>query len=447
MTLLLCAVLFCVPFVRASLLGLNDTCIHTFDASDCPPCNTRTLWNILSSCGLTLFACTWTAIHPDIRRVDEGVFLYTFRRVHFMTSMWLTPEAITAFAAWQFFSARQAAKDFNDAFGAQCAQPHGGRRAICRSKTLLGDIPNSSRSSSAGWTVTHGFFALMGGFVLYVDGEPQATLTPNELLRFVREGSVEMPIITEAGIKERSKGDGLSKCVAILQLVWFVVQLIARYTQNLPVTLLEIDTLAVVALTCIAYGLWWKKPKDVGCPYIVHWNSEATASSPRDSLANDSRNIIQRLLGAMAPSLGHYRDWSIDSSPTMIPLIIAGISGMVFGGIHCLGWNFLFPRHAEHISWRVASIGMEFAPLILFFISAMTYVLPSRCRTRILGKTPYLLRQIIMFFAVTVGCFCSAMYYLSRITIIGLMMLSLRSPPPGVYDTVAWNKFIPHVNL
>ncbi|KAG2338838.1 hypothetical protein BDR05DRAFT_1003916 [Suillus weaverae] len=287
MTLLLCAVLSCVSFVRASLPGLHDTCIHTLDASDCPPCNIRTLWNIISSCGLTLFACAWTAIHPDIPRVDEGVFWHTFRRLHFMMVMLLAPEGITAFAAWQFFSARQAAKDFNDAFGAQCAQPHCDHRAICRSKTLLGDIPNSSRSSSAGWTVTHGFFALMGGFVLCVDNELQATLTPEQLLHFVREGSVDIPSITEAEIKDRSKGDGLSKCIAILQLVWFVIQLIARYAQNLPVTLLEIDTLAVVTMTCIAYGLWWKKPKDVGRPYIVRWNSKATAPPPRESLANE----------------------------------------------------------------------------------------------------------------------------------------------------------------
>ncbi|KAG1768014.1 hypothetical protein EV702DRAFT_979715 [Suillus placidus] len=254
MTLPLCAVLFCVSFVRTSLPGLHDSCIHTLDASGCPSCNIRTLWNILSSCGLTLFACAWTAIHPDIPRVDEGVFLHTFRRLHFMMVMLLAPEGITAFAAWQFFSARRAAKNFSDAFG---------------------------------WTVTHGFFALMGGFVLCVDNELQATLTPEQLLQFVREGSVDIPSITEAEIKDRSKGDGLSKCVAILQLVWFVVQLIARYAQNLPVTLLEIDTLAVVAMTCIAYGLWWKKPKDVGRPYIVRWNLKATAPPPRERLATE----------------------------------------------------------------------------------------------------------------------------------------------------------------
>jgi hypothetical protein len=120
----------------------------------------------------------------------------------------------------------------------------------------------------------------MGGFLLYVNGRPRATLTPDELLHFVRDGLVDIPDITKADIEDRSKGDVLSKGIAILQLVWFVIQLAARYAQNLPITLLEIDTLAVAALTCIAYGCWWKKPKDVGRPCPVHW--KATAPPPND---------------------------------------------------------------------------------------------------------------------------------------------------------------------
>jgi len=56
-------------------------------------------------------------------------------------------------------------------------------------------------------------------------------------------------------------------------LAWFIVQLAARHAQSLPISLLEIDTLAVAGLTCIAYGLWWKKPKDVGRPYVVQWKA------------------------------------------------------------------------------------------------------------------------------------------------------------------------------
>lgn len=126
--------------------------------------------------------------------------------------------------------------------------------------------------------MTHGFFAWMGGFVLYVDGKPPATLTPNELLRFVREKSVDIPDITEADIDDRSKGDGLSKGIAVLQLAWFILQFIARLVQNLQTSLFEFDTMAVAALICIAQCLWWKKPKDVRLPYPIRWKKDEPPS-------------------------------------------------------------------------------------------------------------------------------------------------------------------------
>ncbi|KAG2038682.1 hypothetical protein BDR03DRAFT_1009661 [Suillus americanus] len=322
MTLLLCAVLFSVPFVVASLPSLNDTHILTFDAGDSLSCgNTRTLWDILLSCWLTLFASTWTAIHPDVPGMDEGVVATTFRRLLLMVMALLGPEFVVAWAAWQFLCARQVAKDFNDAFGAQRVQPHGDHQAVQQNESAIsllqaGDISNSSSSknSSAGWTLTHGFFAWMGGFMLYVDGEPRATLTPDELLRFVHEGSLEMPVIAEADIEDRSKGDVLSKLVAILQLVWFIIQLVARCVQNLLVTPLELDTLGVAALTCIAYCLWWKKPMNVGRPHIVHWNSGATTPPPRGSLTNEyvvvinipGRTYSDLLAFYVAKDIAHY---------------------------------------------------------------------------------------------------------------------------------------------
>ncbi|OAX37467.1 hypothetical protein K503DRAFT_792920 [Rhizopogon vinicolor AM-OR11-026] len=199
-------------------------------------CNdVRTLSDIIWSCTATLFACTWTAIHPNIPGMDEGKVAIVLRRLFMMVIALLAPELIITWATLQFFSAQKATKDFNDTFGAQ----YDGYRK---------------------WAVTHEFFAWMGGFYLY---------------KFVSDGFVDMPDIAEADLLDRSKGDELSKSVAILQLLWFVVQLIARWVQKLPVTLLEVYTLSVVALACIFYALWWKKPKDVGRPCIVRWKAES----------------------------------------------------------------------------------------------------------------------------------------------------------------------------
>ncbi|KAG2117532.1 hypothetical protein BD769DRAFT_1362737 [Suillus cothurnatus] len=136
----------------------------------------------------------------------------------------------------------------------------------------------------------------------------------------------------------------------------------------------------------------------------------------------------------------------------MIVFIIEGFSGMVFGGIHCLGWNSLFPRHVEQTLWRVASIGTAVGMLAVFLIcfglaALLDLLFPSSesdgtseldgfndCMNAYVGK-------IIGFFSI------GNTYTFARLALIVLMILSLRSLPPGAYYTVAWNKFIPHANL
>ncbi|KAG0702526.1 hypothetical protein DFH29DRAFT_982296 [Suillus ampliporus] len=411
MTLPPYAVLLYISFACASLTSLNGTSLHTLDASDSVfSCDTRSLWAIIWSCVVTLFACTWTAIHPNIPGMKEGKVAIISQRLSIMVIALIAPELMITWAARQFFSARAAAKEFNEAFG---------------------------------WTVSHGFFAWMGGFILYVNGKPRATLTPDELLGFVRQGFVDMPVITKAEIEDRSKGDGLSKGIAILQLVWFVIQLVARYVQNLPITLLEIDTLAVAALICIAYGLWWRKPKDVGCPCIVHWKATGSPHYLAYDLSGTSVFISPHdVHSRRVPSVGGYGEYH-----NVIILLIGCFSGMVFGGIHCLGWNFLFQRHADQILWRAASLGMASAPLYVFlgFSTLMLVNLLWDYLRLNRIEIPNYLANILRYFFGSGGVISALIYIPARVTLVVLMMLSLRSLPPGVYDTVAWTKFIPHL--
>src|SRR5690242_21711382 len=53
-----------------------------------------------------------------------------------------------------------------------------------------------------------------------------------------------------------------------------IIQCIARLQQNLPVTLLEINTIGHVICAFALYILWWNKPLDIKDPYIVERNAE-----------------------------------------------------------------------------------------------------------------------------------------------------------------------------
>ncbi|KAG0695642.1 hypothetical protein DFH29DRAFT_954548, partial [Suillus ampliporus] len=146
MALLPYAVLLYISFACASLSNLNDTTIPTLDASDCPSSSdTRSLLAIIWSCAATLFACTWTAIHPNIPGMKEGKVAITFHRLFIMVIALIAPELMITWAARQFFSARAATEEFNKAFGSQLTQSHGGHGNISESTgTLLGELPESN---------------------------------------------------------------------------------------------------------------------------------------------------------------------------------------------------------------------------------------------------------------------------------------------------------------
>ncbi|KAG2357367.1 hypothetical protein BDR07DRAFT_1297878 [Suillus spraguei] len=111
----------------------------------------------------------------------------------------------------------------------------------------------------------------------------------------------------------------------------------------------------------------------------------------------------------------------------IVILLIGCFSGAVFGGIHCLGWNVLFLGYTEQMIWRAASLVIVSAPVSLLLLSS--YIIWK-------GGGG------IIVFAATASSF---IYIVARITLIVLMLMSFRSLPPGVYDTVAWTKFIPHL--
>jgi len=113
------------------------------------------------------------------------------------------------------------------------------------------------------WTMAHGFFATMGGFMEYEGNRPIRVLLPEQLESYSLTGNGDFPRISKAEIEDRSKGDAISKGLVILQTSWFVTQCIARKIQGLPITELELVTVAFAALNLVIYVLWWHKPLNV----------------------------------------------------------------------------------------------------------------------------------------------------------------------------------------
>jgi hypothetical protein len=103
----------------------------------------------------------------------------------------------------------------------------------------------------------------MGGFMAYEGNRPIRVLLPEQLESYSLTGNGNFPRISKAEIEDRSKGDAISKGFVILQTGWFVTQCIARGVQGLPITELELVTVAFAALNFVVYILWWDKSLNV----------------------------------------------------------------------------------------------------------------------------------------------------------------------------------------
>lgn len=68
---------------------------------------TRTVWNIIQSCLVTITLSTWVAIHPNIPDSKDGAVRFAFRRAKLVGLALLAPEFVVVWAIRQHLVARK----------------------------------------------------------------------------------------------------------------------------------------------------------------------------------------------------------------------------------------------------------------------------------------------------------------------------------------------------
>ncbi|CAG8731266.1 4690_t:CDS:2, partial [Acaulospora colombiana] len=125
------------------------------------------------------------------------------------------------------------------------------------------------------WTPMQAFFVIMGGFYAYKrepgrrpgSEQPCYPLSGDTMLKLVRQGKVALP--SEEEIDDRNKSDWFAKLLVLFQTTWFVAQCIARKKEGLPLTELEIVTLAYTVVNFGTSLAWWSKPRNVNRPIAI----------------------------------------------------------------------------------------------------------------------------------------------------------------------------------
>jgi hypothetical protein len=139
-------------------------------------------------------------------------------------------------------------------------------------------ISNGSAISWHQWTMTHSFYAAMGGYAVDDSDSnlkfmprfnPRLTLGREELAILCETDISLLPNLSESQIRDKSKASGLAKTLVCIQATWFCVQCIFRLSQNLTICLLELNTFAHALCALLIYVLWWNKPLDVEEPSLL----------------------------------------------------------------------------------------------------------------------------------------------------------------------------------
>ncbi|KAF8950661.1 hypothetical protein BDZ97DRAFT_2027258 [Flammula alnicola] len=248
-----------------------------------------------------------------------------------------------------------------------------------------------------GWTTTHGYFTQMGGFMLFEGDTRKGVLMPWRLGDLLKKGKIKFPNITEEEIQDRSKGDALSKTLVIGQTTWFVAQCISRQAQGLVTTELELVTLGFAVLNAFMYYFWWNKPLGVQTSvpvYLLDRNNAESATTTGIGATGDAYstlevNTVGEIFGRLA-DMTTAGDPYINETGTMqmhtfyaMPITewqdlnltgCVSLIGVVFGAIHCAGWNFLFPSHAELILWRISSLVIIVVPLSMVLANYLAWM-------------------------------------------------------------------------
>ncbi|PMD31518.1 hypothetical protein L207DRAFT_640790 [Hyaloscypha variabilis F] len=303
----------------------------------------RSTSDILWSCFSILLVCTYKCIHfnvPSRKESEAGWFTWIWcrkwlKKMGWMMLIVLAPEIGVAMATDQYLLAREQCHKESSLESQEKRKVdesqvvEGGKKDV---ETVTTEVNEDEREKQE-ITNTHTFFANMGEFNLRIctlsllqqdhnqgnptlpDNGSQAEITAvavdkavaamNEVsfpltnwddLVSYRTMFPDMKIPTEKEINDLSKADAFTKAFACIQSGWLIIQCIVRVSVGLPITQLELATMAFVVCALAMYLLWWHKP------FGVESRTSLTVIAYTDS---DKKILANRLSNRYRSSIIH----------------------------------------------------------------------------------------------------------------------------------------------
>jgi len=204
-----------------------------------PPDGRGTI-DIITSCFLTISLCAWTMLCLNVSPFGTSRIARFLHKAMIFCEAVLGPEFIFQTSLGQWASARRSVSSF-------------------------------AASGLQGWTMKHGFFADMGGYVLDPPDFPPFPLNAKQLHYLVTRGYIDYAVvaITPDTIDDKNKSDEMARIITMIQVLWFVIDTIARAVQNLAISTLELSTIAYVWCSVGTSFFWRYKPQGINMPVVI----------------------------------------------------------------------------------------------------------------------------------------------------------------------------------
>jgi hypothetical protein len=184
-----------------------------------------------------------------------------------------------------------------------------------------------------------------------------------------------------------------------------------------PTTNLELFTLGIVVCSLGTYAAFWRRPQDIHLPITI---------------AVGEGKALRNVFGASV-SIRTRASWDtwfqLSKKNDFLSYCLSAIITGIFGACHLIGWDFLNPSLVEQLLCRIFSISCVVIPLLLLFL---------------LGTSDYFnfpSSSSVDYFLYRLGF----LYVLARAYLLVAIFTSLRSVPAGVYETVNWSLYFPHL--
>lgn len=349
-----------------------------------PNCNRGTL-DIIWSCLPTIFLSTWTCYHHTVANSVQ----FRLKLV-----LWL---GVFIFPEWQCVLTL---KELYDA--------RAFRRAV-------------HRLAAPGWrsfTLRQAFLFLLGG--LHFDEVSDYDIRdayPRNADRFLAAAATcrVFPggLPTDEQIKRRCKTDSLSKGIAMVQALWFVLTLLSRQVGRLAASPLEFVTMSYVFCGLIMYIAWFQCPQGVEEPFVIE--------------AEDlklQRTHGQEVLSVQVEGV----KWTSD----MHKAVFGTTMFLVFTAIHFASWNYPFPTQVEVYLWRCSVMGTLLFGVLTYLIRDLRAESPSPIAPRNDLKS----WTLGVLFVLYITC---------RLGIFTLLSIAFRRAPEGIYTSVSWSVYWGHL--